>query len=303
MRLVIPSRERAKWLMNRKHSTLKAIHFLNPVLYVRYNDSELEDYKRYAEIYKIELLIYKLDNLGISEVYDLIIEDSIKLNEEKLIILDDDISLKIHNPILGNKPNFKQCNNYEIEEFLKHLAYLTSPELPLGSFIPLYTRTQPRIINFAHLITIIYSFHLSHFKKYPEFRFYKGIKFEAYCDHVLTLQVLNAGFLTACLASCLIHHELNNPGGCLTYRTKELNDLTCITLSKLYPEHITLRIRKGWLRNPDIKRNTIMIQWKKIFDKEKFQERFKISANNFIQSKLKEYEIIYSNFIRSIRSK
>ena len=103
----IPSRERARWLMKQRHHTLKYLWSLNPVLYVRHDDSELDLYREYAKHYDTEVIVF--DSKGIdycSQTYDSIIDRAIGLGFQYLIVFDDDLHFKTHNPIKNAKPLF-----------------------------------------------------------------------------------------------------------------------------------------------------------------------------------------------------
>jgi len=48
---IIPSRERATWLLKQRRHTLQQTHTLKPTFIVRNDDSQMEAYKRLCAMY------------------------------------------------------------------------------------------------------------------------------------------------------------------------------------------------------------------------------------------------------------
>ncbi len=152
-----------------------------------------------------------------------------------------------------------------------------------------------------------YIFYLPFFKKYPYFRFWKGKEIEARCDLNLTLNLLESGFLTAFFTPILIPPNVNNPGGCSTYRSFELECQSINYLIKHHSQFVTKRYKhnKSWKRitskgkiieDVKIPRPTITVHWRRAFNEEMFEKRFNISSKEYMFSKIKNYEKTYIEF-------
>jgi len=301
--IVVPSRERAFWLMNRKNHTLKYLQGFGAFLYVRDDDSQLERYKEYAKKYDANFLLQDSSALGAAQTYDSLIDMAIEQNVIHLIILDDDLFFCMPNPIPGAKPDFPKCNRDAMQHMLSALAYLPCPEMPAMSICPIMKRTQNYLINFAQPLMWGYAYYVPHFKYHPEHRFWKGRHIEARCDLNITLQLLTDGFLTSQLCSFFIPDNVNNPGGCSTYRSIELERSSVEYLKKTYPKFITTRLKKGWIEGEDIIREAPFVQWKQAMNKIAFKNHFGVDANKFARDLLDTYEHDYNNFLIAYRGR
>jgi len=311
-RLVIPSRGRAKWLDTHATNTLRQIPpNVNPTILLREDEKEEMLFDYHKMINKINpsysALMISKENCkkiyGAAQTYDYIIDSAIEQKAERLIILDDDLRFSMHNPIYGAKPDFKLCNYYELQTLLEHFADITSYELPLATLTPIMTRSQPLAITPCKPIMMAYSFYLPFFKEHPEYRFWIGKEIEARCDLNLTLRLLTDGYLTAFFTRLFIPDNVNNPGGCSVYRDLD-HEKASIAYLKKYYGHLGIlrsRIKKGWINDPDVEREALTIQWRKAFNKKKFQEHFGIDPNTFVSNINKTYDIKYAEFIRTIR--
>lgn len=298
--LVIPSRERANWLMGRTHSTLKQTASMNPYLYVREDDSQRSAYEKYAERYGAQFLHQKPDALGAAQTYDSLIDWAIREGHEHLVILDDDLNFSMHN-YMPTGSMFKLCDARELEALIMHFAALACPEMPALSMTPIMKRSQPGAIAFAHPLMWTYSFYLPHFAKHREHRYWQGKHIEARCDLNLALRLLTQGFLTGFMATCFIPDNVNNPGGCSTYRTLDLEQQSVEYLKATYPDLVRTRIAQGWVGDKNVKREAPVISWKKAFNRKAFTENFNTSPTDFTTRLLTEYETIYADFIRDLR--
>ena len=305
-KIVILSRGRAKWLMEQKRTTLSQVQHLTPEVYVSMNDPELHLYTEYCATYGIyprpfnpETEEYTINCY--SKTYDLIIQDAIDEGYEKVIILDDDLSFFMVNPIIGNKPDYKYCDPYEIESLFTHMTELTCDKLPLISSARIESRSLPFVLNFNAAMRIAVCVHLQHVKDNPDFKLWKGMETEAHCDSYMSMKTMRDGYLTSQLATLFVSSNLNNPGGCSDYRTLDLQESAIVKLCKLFPDFTKMKLKQGWAGDPNKMIKGITFYWKKSFNKKKFQERFGLDANEYAKSVINKYEKIYSNFIRSIR--
>lgn len=302
-KIVIPSRERASWLRSRKYTTM---HFMGAEsdarLWIRDDDTQKNEYYKYAEDMKTTMLLYDAIGVhGAAQTYDLIIEDAIKAHCDVLIILDDDLSFSMRNPILDAKPDYKLVTSQEFNALLVHATHLVSEELPLLSFTPIMSRSQERIISFCKPMMMAYVFYVEHFKKYPEHRFWQGEQIEARCDLNLSLKLLTEGFLTAYICTLFIPDNVNNPGGCSTYRDIKCERASVDYLKMTYPTFVRTRPKRGWLGDPDVIREAPVISWKRAFNHDLFKERFIWTAVTYANELVAYYERAYANFIKEIR--
>ncbi len=305
IKYAILSRARAKWLLSQKRTTLSQIAHLNPDVYVRSDDLELYEYSIYCKIkgdckpYLFEALAEDVEYY--SQIYDMIIRDAILEGYDKVIILDDDLSFFMVNPIIGNKPDYKYCDPYEIKTLLNHMGELTCDMLPLVATARIESRSLPHVLNFNAAMRIAVCIHLQHVKDHPDFKLWQGINTEAHCDSYMSLRLMRDGFLTSQLATLYVSSILNNPGGCSTYRTLKLQETAINRLGEFYPDFTRLKNKIGWAGDPHKVIKGITFYWKKAFNKKMFQERFGVEANTFAKAHIKNYEKTYAEFIRGIR--
>jgi len=301
--LVVPSRERANWLKGRQNNTLKQVAHLNPLLYVREDDSQMDAYKQMADEYGVGMLMQDPSALGAAQTYDSLIDLAIRDGYQCLVVLDDDLSFSMHNPIKAAKPDYKRCTPDELAHLVDDFANLTSLQLPAASMTPIMKRSQPGCIGYAHPLMWTYSFYLPHFKAHPEHRYWKGKHIEARCDLNLALTLLTQGYLTAFMATCFIPDNVNNPGGCSTYRTLDLEKQSVDYLKATYPGLVTTHYMRGWVGDANVQREAPIIKWKRAFNHEAFAERFGEEPIDFTRRHLTDYETRYGAWVDEIRSK
>ncbi len=300
--IYIPSRERAKWLLTRKDVTVNQVKHLHPVLFIRNDDSQLKEYEEYAKQNKIEMLIFDSKNVfGIAQTYDRILSFAIEDQYKYLMILDDDLSFQMHQPIINKKPDFSKIESRHLTQLFSHIRSILSPQIPALSPIAIAARSKPHLLNFCNWLVAAQFLYVPHFKEHPKHRFAKGQEIESRCDQNFTFQLLRAGFLTVGFAAMFYNTLMHNPGGCSLYRTLELEQISVRYLKHHYPEFVRLRHLKGWLNDKEIDRIAPVISWKKAFNRELFRERFGIEPINYCKKVLLKYELIYSNFISQIR--
>ncbi len=300
--IVVPSRERARWLQARENHTIKFVSHLDPIMYVRNDDSQLEEYRRYADRFKVELMVQDGSQaLGAAQTYDSLIEWAIGRGDDVLIILDDDMFFKMHNPIDGEEPFFRKCRPAELACLLDQWAHVVCAEVPAMSLVPLVTRTQPALIKFCKGLGWCYAFYLPHFSGHPRFRFWQGREIEARCDLNLGLDLLTSGYYTAYFASVFIDCLVNNPGGCSTYRSLELERASIEYLKQRYPRFLTTKPKLGWVGDPTAQREAPYVYWQKAFNHVQFVKNFGEAPRAFELRKLNEYESTYMEFVAAIR--
>lgn len=292
--LVIPSRERASWLSGRVTNTLKHVAHLSPILYVRADDSQLDEYSKLARTYDAELMIQDPSALGAAQTYDSLIEHCISNGTDRLVVLDDDLTFSVREHGDDGGPRYTKATPEQIAVLVEDFAMLTCEQMPGMSMTPIMKRSQPTLISFAKPLMWAYSFYTPHFEAHPEHRFWDGKHIEARCDLNLSLKLLTDGFLLAYLATIFIPDNVNNPGGCSTYRSIDLERQSVDHLQATYPDLVRTRKMKGWVEDPDLERDAPVIEWKKAFDVERFQERFGISPSNWASKKLSDYVDKYS---------
>lgn len=304
-KLVIPSRNRAKWLMGRTNHTLKYVGHLEPTLFVRDDDPQLKAYEAYAAKYgaKLELQPSK-GCFGVSQAYDMLIDGAIKEGYERLLILDDDHCFKIWNPHPETSPKIVRIGDELLTESLILWLDTLCPQVPASCLIPIARRTQPSIMAFAAPLMWAYAFYLPHFAAHPEHRYWQGKEIEARCDLNLALAMLTQGYLTAYYNGIIIPNEVNNPGGCSTYRKLEVEEASTDYLVKKFPGIVKEAISIGWGPDypPDIRRRSVSVQWKKAFNGARFKQNFGVSARAFTAELLIRASKAYDNLMEDLRA-
>lgn len=300
--LVIPSRERARWLAKQKHTTLEATALLYPTFMVREDDSQRAEYEVYAARFDADVTTYDGSGIfGAAQTYDFIIDDAIERGVERLIILDDDLSFAMHNPIIGETPIFRLTTPNELTRLLNQAADLVCAEMPMMSFTPIMARSQQSIIAFCKPMMMAYVIYVPHFREYPEHRFWVGKHIEARCDLNLSLRLLTSGFLTSFMATVFIPDNVNNPGGCSVYRDLECERASVAFLKETYPEFVRTRLKRGWIGDSSVIREAPVISWKQAFNASKFSERFGEHPSNFKYRLVQQYGKTYSKFVEELR--
>lgn len=301
--LVVPSRERARWLASKKRRTLDCVKELNPTFMVRDDDSQLDDYAAYARARCVQLRVYDARGIrGAAQTYDYIIDRAIAQGRKHLVILDDDFAkFAMHNPVLDAAPEYKIVTTKELDGLLSHATKLVSKELPMLSFTPIMKRTQDRIVSFCKPMMMAYVAYLPHFEEHPEHRFWQGEQIEARCDLNLSLKLLTEGYLTAFMCTLYVPDNVNNPGGCSVYRDLECELRSVDYLLREYPDVVTRRVARGWLDDAQVVRWAPKIAWKRAFNHAAFERRFGYRAVDFANELVAYYERLYSDFIKELR--
>ena len=297
-RLVVPSRERANWLMNRASNTLLKVGHLDPIVYVREDDSQLNLYKALVLKYGGHIVMQDPSALGAAQTYDSLIDQAVKDGIEHLIILDDDLIFRAFNW----RPDDQQTILIPKEAMARVLdlfASITCAEVPAASFTPVTKRTQRLGVNYATPLMWSYSFYIPHFAAHPEHRYWQGKEIEARCDLNLSLSLLTSGYLTAFMTRLFITDNVNNPGGCSTYRSIELERESVAYLKKKYPAWVKLHKMYGWVGDDKVERDAPIIAYKKAFNEKAFCTNFGLSkVADFCNTHLKAHNERYDAFCK-----
>lgn len=302
--LVVPSRERAKWLRSRKTCTLAQVAHLKPYLYVRDDDSELGEYTDWAK--ELDVPLWMQDSkkaLGAAQTYDSLIEAAIRGGHERLVVLDDDLTFSIEDPNLDAIPRYRKANARELSHVMRLAANVVRDELPACSLTPIMKRSAGggSVFEYATSLMWTYIFWLPHFAKHPEHRFWEGKHIEARCDLNLSLKLLTSGYLTGVYTGMFVPDNVNNPGGCSTYRTIELERASIDYLKRTYPDVVRTRKKFGWIEGPDVEREAPVIAWKRAFDREKFRVHFGREASDFARKHAAIHGVFYADFAQRVK--
>jgi len=264
----------------------------------------MQDYKKLANQYAIEMIVYNPSGINYcSQTFDSIIDRAIKTNFKYLVIFDDDVFFKMRNPDITRQPVYITIPNRWIIELFYQTLDLLSPELPFICLNPILSRSQYHLLKFCAPLQNTYFYYLDHLREHKDHRFWKGEEIEARCDLNLTLHLLTTGFLTAYSATFLVNStEVNHPGGCSLYRTIEMERASVEYLKRTYPKFVSTKKKRGWVGEPDLIRDAPFISWKQALNQERFEYMFNISALSFCRTLILKYETIYSRFIKQIMS-
>lgn len=276
-----------------------------PYLYVRSDDSQLKSYEKYAEKHDCGLRVFDAQHFGIefvSQTYDLIIDNAISNNYDRLFMTDDDIAFMTINPIPGAKPDFSHCSPEEFRFFLDRMEQIVSDEIVAMAPMRIESRTQEHIINFITPARVSVMYNVHHLKRHPAHRYWAGRQIEAHCDSNLSLKLLTEGFMTANLTTVFTSTAMNNPGGCSTYRTSEWQERATQQLHDNYPEYTKLKMKQGWGEDKEGMYLGITCYWKKSFNKDAWELRHGKDATEFARSIIKNEERAYSAHIQRIRN-
>ena len=292
--------------MGRTHSTLRQTAHLKPVFYVRADDTQLDDYIKYAKLYDTTPFVYNPAHINFaSQTYDAIIDREIDRGMCKyLIILDDDLQFKMPNPDIHAQPIFMYAGEEHIGKLFRQVLDNLSDKIVACSLCPILSRSQYHLLKFCAPLQNTYFYYLPHFFEHPEHRFWKGEHIEARCDLNLTLSLLTQGFLTMYTTTLLVNLTTpNNPGGCSVYRHLDVEKMSVEYLRRTWPQFVSLRKKRGWVDDPDVIRDAPFIKWRQAFNKTLFKDRFGVDALVFCKDTIAEYEVVYSEFMASMRNK
>lgn len=290
MNIIIISRERANYLINRnRRNSLKTLAKLNPELYIRNDDTQLNTYTKYAIDNNCKYTIYDAVNIhNYGQTADFIIDEYINKGIDKIAIIDDDLDFQIH-----KEYKYRIALISEIEKAFHACFNLLSYEIPFITYMPI-TKRDRLIINFCAPVTTISFLYMPFFKSNKQFRFYENDDTEAYCDFNLSLKLLMEGYLTCAISSLFISQNFNAPGGCSLYRSFDQEEKAIDALLYRYKEFITIKYRKIKWKNEYVIRRVPTVYWKRAFNKEKFKQRFNIDANLFCTNLLRNFEELYN---------
>jgi hypothetical protein len=301
--LYIPSRNRADWLLKHaRRSTLNQVAHLRPHFVIRHDDPQTADYVTYCSLYEARPVAYSAEGiLGAAQTYDRIIDLCIAEGRERLVILDDDLTLTMANPLLNASPMYRLTTQRETTRLLQMAVDAVCRELPILTFTPIMARSQPTILSFFKPIMMAYVIYLPHFAQHPEHHFWMGSDIEARCDLNLSLRLLTEGYLTAFARTLFIPDNVNNPGGCSTYRDIECERASVAYLKAKFPAFVRTHTKRGWVGDPSVVREAPVISWQRAFDAARFKEHFGVSAVDFMYDAIRRCEVEYASFIKEIR--
>lgn len=301
-RLVVPSRERANWLMGRQTNTLLKVGHLNPIVYVRSDDSQMKAYEALVTKYGGHIVIQNPSALGAAQTYDSLIDKAVADGVEHLIILDDDLTFRAFN-WLDDSQQTIGIPARSMEAVLNLFSAMTCPELPACSFTPITKRSQRMGVNYASPLMWTYSFYIPHFAEHPEHRYWQGKEIEARCDLNLALNLLTSGYLTAYMTRLFIVDNVNNPGGCSTYRSIELERQSVDYLKRKYPRFVSTHKMHGWVGDENVERDAPVVKYKQAFNDKAFCHNFGYDrVADFCNRHLKEHVERYELFCEEDRN-
>ena len=304
-KIVIPSRERASWMLLRgSRVTLPAIAHLKPTMRVREDDSQIMLYRSYCEQYDCNMEVYDARKMPFSlQNYDAMINAAVRTGPDVLMMIDDDLTFNMQNPIPDAKPMFCKPSREVLTELIQQAANIVGPEMPMMSFTPILTRSQTHLIALCKPMMMAYICYVPHFRAHPEHRFWISEDIVARCELVLSLRLLTQGFLTCFMCTVFIPDNVNNPGGASVYRNYEREKRGVAYLKDQFPELVRLRDKRGWVGDPTIIRKAPVVSWRRAFNKDSFRERFGRSAENFAREVRERHEKEYFALVESIRAK
>jgi len=282
--------------MKRQTNTLIKVGHLDPIVYIREDDSQIKLYEKLVARFGGHIVMQDPSALGAAQTYDSLIDQAVRDGVEHLIVLDDDLVFRAFN-WRGDDQQTIHIPKEGMAGVLNMFSKLTCDELPACSFTPVTKRTQRMGVNYATPLMWTYSFYIPHFAKHPEHRYWQGKEIEARCDLNLSLSLLTSGYLTAFMTRLFITDNVNNPGGCSTYRSIDLERQSVAYLKKKYPAYVKLHKMYGWVGDDKLERDAPIIAYKKAFNERLFCSHFSYSkVSDFCNTHLKEHNARYDAF-------
>jgi len=291
-RLVVPSRERAAWL--NAQATFNTSRRLSAAgipfeLYVREDDLQLSAYGLMANKLGATLVLQDPSALGAAQTYDSLIDQCARDNVERLVVLDDDLWFKAFDSRSREVwPKLVYADPEELKHGLDMFAAMTCEEAPAASLCSIMKRNTPGarsegdgLVKYCVPLMWAYSFYIPHFAAHPEHRFWQGKHIEARCDLNLSLMLLTQGWLTTRLRFLFIPENVNNPGGCSTYRSIELERQSVKYLQERYPGAVKTHKMRGWVGDPNIERDAPSVQYNAAFNRPEFARLHGRTAGEF----------------------
>lgn len=120
-----------------------------------------------------------------------------------------------------------------------------------------------------------------------------GIKFgdvKLMEDHHINLSLLERGYHNQSLAEMCWDQASNSPGGCSTYRTKELQTEAAHRLHELHEAFVTVVVKQPKTAWKGEERHDVRIAWKKAWQRGQFMKGFKAGLRERRKKALEEFK-------------
>lgn len=307
--IVVPSRERARWLLEKPH-TLGCLEGLRPLLFVRKDDSQLDEYKVLAARHDAELVVYDASKVkNWADTIDQIMLLAVASHADKLVIFDDDATLATPNPVMGGTVYVKARGEY-LSTMIDICCDTVCDMMPAMTWPQVYNRTQDTLLSFTKPMMVGHVLDVRHFERHPEHWLQAPPPIRAYADYRMALRLGQDGFLTGLSTTLLLSHKFNLPGGGKVYRTMQVEEEGAKQLCDEFPHLVTLGPRVFWRKNEEGAAPTALapkIKWREVFRPDKFRERFSqkvernlvtvMDAQDAKYSLLKHHERLYSSAV------
>ena len=246
---------------------VKSLRCLSPKLYDKITlvcqADQCDDYQKYKEQVQILVLPPEIKKLEPTRAY--IWRYCKKQGIDKFFLMDDDLNFYRRCP-----GDYKHCGTTDPEakirmfnilySMLEDYAHVgVSEKLGNNRFPENYRRVTRSVRLLGYNLRLI------------PFNKIKFGRLVCMSDYDMTLQLLRLG-----LQNCVLFEYSseqggsNTPGGCSTYRTKEVLAQSARTLAKLHPGFVSLVTKKtkgAWFKKEggDNKRLDVRIQWRKAY--------------------------------------
>jgi len=198
---------------------------------------------------------------------DIMLDYAIRNNYTHYIMLDDDIRFAIRPHLNGE---YRTSTKEIFEKMIEEVISICNDEYPItgivarqfsNNFDTLYRENQ-RIIQLMciHIPTIS-----------KDRVYFNAINLSCMSDYYFVLSYLKKGYKNKVITMYTRDDKMQTEGGCSVYRTTEMVSASAIKLYKAFPDCVTLAYKNTgtWKEN----RIDVRMQWKKAFNKEKYEER------------------------------
>jgi len=198
---------------------------------------------------------------------DIMLDYAIKKKYSYYIMLDDDIRFAIR-PNLDNK--YYDQTKEIFEKMIKEVISICDNEYPITGITTrqFSNNLNTRYRENAKIIQLM-CMHISTISK--DRIYFNALDLSCMSDYYFVLSYLKKGYKNKIITIYTRDDKMQTEGGCSIYRTPKMVSNSAVKLYKAFPDCVTLAYKNTGTWKEE--RIDVKMQWKKAFNKEKYEER------------------------------
>ncbi len=265
----IHSYRRGDWLLEDHPNSLALMSkkiIANTIIFIR--KEERESYLGVAEKFGVVLRcvdVPKESYLALTR--DIMLDYAIENNYTHYIMLDDDIRF-------ASRPNLNSeyfpLTKETFEVMIKEVLLMCSDEYPItGVVARQFSNNFDTIYRENQRIIQLMCIHIPTIRK--DRVYFNALDLVCMSDYFFVLSYLKKGYKNRVITTFTRDDKMQTEGGCSVYRTAQTVSDSAIKLHKAFPDCVSLAYKRTGTWKEE--RIDVKMQWKKAFDKEKYEER------------------------------